>query len=132
MEFVIFRSGGKQYKAKIGDVVEVDKIAAEPNAKVELSDVLLFVGEDGLEIGKPTVDGASIQALVVDQKRGEKIRVAKFKAKARYRKVIGFRSHLTSLKVEGFNIPGIKAKAVSEKKIEKPAKTVKTKLKAVK
>ncbi len=108
MEYAVFKSGGKQYKAKVGEVLELDKIPGEINKSIYLSQVLLWVSDASSKIGKPLVEGAKIKALVLEQKKGEKTRVAKFKAKSRYRKVIGFRPLLTAVRVEAFEIPGAK------------------------
>jgi len=105
MEYVVFRTGGKQYKAKVGDSIDVDKLDGEVNKNIALSDVLLWVGDGQSKIGKPTIEKAKITAKILAHKKGDKIRVAKYKAKVRYRKVIGFRSHLTSLKIEKIEIP---------------------------
>lgn len=123
MEYVVFKSGGKQYRAKIGDVLEVDKIPGEVNKDVVLSDVLLWVSDGQIKVGKPLVDGAKVRALVLEQKKGEKIRVAKFKAKSRYRKVTGFRALKTSLRMESFDISGVKAKTPTRKEVKTTPKT---------
>lgn len=109
MEFVIFRFGGKQYKAKVGDIVEVDKVPSDENKSIELSDVLFWSSEKEIKIGKPTLGGAKIKAFVLGHKKGEKIRVAKYKAKVRYRKVIGFRPHKTDLRIDDFSLGPKKA-----------------------
>ena len=118
MEFVIIKTGGKQYKVKVGDVLDVDRLNFEKDKTIELSDVLLWANDSDLKIGKPNLDGATIKATVLDHKKGEKIRVAKFKAKARYRRVMGFRAMHTTLKIDDISIPGTKP----TKKVEsKPA-----------
>ena len=124
MEYVVIKTGGKQYKVSIGDQIEVDKLPSEVNKSIYLSDVLLWVGDGALKIGKPLLEGARVKVSVLDQKRGDKIRVAKFKAKVRYRKVIGFRPYKTSLKVEAFEIPGTSTKT-AKKETPKKASLVK-------
>lgn len=124
MEYVVFRASGKQYKGVVGDTIEVDKLPGVVNSNLLLSEVLLWVSEGQSKIGKPLIEGAKIKALILDQKKGDKIRVAKFKAKARYRKVIGFRAHLTSLRIEKFEIPGVKNR-ITASPVKKQAKTKK-------
>lgn len=99
MEYAIVRIGGKQYKVSKGDVLEVDKQDAKPNEQVVFDDVLLFVSNGETKIGNPRVSGVKIKAKVLEQKKGKKIRVAKFKAKVRYRRVMGFRPQLTRLEI---------------------------------
>ena len=100
MNYAILKTGGKQYKVEVGSVIEVDKIDAVPESTLKFDQVLLIAQDGAYKIGRPNVDGAVITAQVLEQKKGEKIRVAKFKAKARYRKVTGHRQLLTKLKIE--------------------------------
>ena len=95
----MIRLGGKQYKVSKGDVLEVDRQDAEINGQMTLEDVLLFVSDGKVKIGSPKVSDVKVKALVLEQKKGKKIRVAKFKAKVRYRRVMGFRPQLTRLEV---------------------------------
>jgi large subunit ribosomal protein L21 len=127
MEFIIFKSGGKQYKVKVGDVLDVDRISGEKNQSIELSDVLLWASDKELKIGKPTLDGVKVKAFIVDQIKGEKIRVAKFKAKVRYRRVMGFRPLHTTLKIESIAIGSAKSLSAVE-----PAPISKAKIKTPK
>lgn len=99
MEYAVIRVGGKQYKVSKGDVLEVDKQDAKPNGQVALDDVLLFVSDGKVKIGNPRVSKVKVKAKVLEQKKGKKIRVAKFKAKVRYRRVMGFRPLLTRLQI---------------------------------
>lgn len=100
MDYVIVRSGGKQYKVSEGTIIEVDKLSVEKGKEIELGDVLLVSSKGKIEVGKPTVKNAKVKAKVLDQIKGDKIRVAKYKAKVRYRRVTGFRSRLTRLQIE--------------------------------
>ena len=101
MNYVIFKTGGKQYKASSGDRLEVDKIDAKDN-KVIFSDILLSVAGGEVKIGKPYLQNSKLHAKVVENKKGKKIRVSKFKSKVRYRKVIGFRPHISLVEIEKF------------------------------
>ncbi len=100
MDYAVIKIGGKQYRVSPGDIIEVDKLAVEKDSQVIFDQVLLLVSDKDVKIGTPTVSGAAVKALVLEQKKGKKIRVAKFKAKARYRRVMGFRSQLTKIKIE--------------------------------
>ena len=99
MKYAVLQTGGKQYKVIEGSVIEVDKLPVEIDANVKFEKVLLVADEGVFQLGKPHVDGAVVTAKVLEQKKGKKIRVAKFKAKARYRKVIGHRQLLTKVQV---------------------------------
>ncbi len=103
MEYAIIESGGKQYKVIEGDLIEVDRIDIEPGNTYKFDKVLL-ISKDGIaSIGQPQVQGASVSVKIIDQIKGKKIRVAKFKAKARYRRVQGFRQQLTKIQIEKIN-----------------------------
>ena len=100
MKYAVIRTGGKQYRVAEGDEIEVDKLEAEKGKAFTFDEVLLFVDGDKVKIGQPLVKGVKVKAKIIDQIKGKKIRVATFKAKARYRRVKGFRSRLTKVKIE--------------------------------
>lgn len=100
MEFAVFASGGKQYKVAVGDIVEVEKLEGAEGDAITFDNVLLHVVDEKVTIGQPHVSGVQVIAKILGQIKGEKIRVAKFKAKARYRKVYGHRQQLTKVQIE--------------------------------
>jgi large subunit ribosomal protein L21 len=95
--FAIVRTGGKQYRVAEGDVVRVEKLAAEAGETVELP--VLLLGGDEVKVGTPTVDGATVQAEVIGHGRGPKIDIYKFKAKNNYRRHRGHRQPYTDVRV---------------------------------
>ncbi|HEX2912283.1 MAG TPA: 50S ribosomal protein L21 [Chloroflexia bacterium] len=97
--FAVVETGSKQYRVEPGQLLKVDHLAGNVNDEVRLDRVLMVSGDDGITLGTPVVSGAAIRATIVDQTKGEKIRVFKFKSKKRYRKSRGHRSQLTVLKV---------------------------------
>lgn len=100
MKYAVILSGGKQYKVAEGDTVAVEKLEAKPNASYTFDQVLLFVDGDKKEFGKPTVAGVVVTGVVVGDKKTAKVRVAKFKAKAKYRRVTGSRKTMTHVKID--------------------------------
>jgi large subunit ribosomal protein L21 len=100
MKYAILQSGGKQYRAEEGQVIEVDRLAADEGSTVELEEVLLLVDGDKTQVGAPLVSGAHIKASVLEHIRGPKILVFKYKAKMRYRVRQGHRQDYTRLRVE--------------------------------
>jgi large subunit ribosomal protein L21 len=98
--YAVLETGGRQYKVKPGDVLQVEKLAAEPGETVTLDRVLLLADGDSVAVGTPVVDGATVLAEVVDQRRGPKIIVFKYKAKVRYRRKTGHRQSLTTLRIK--------------------------------
>ena len=97
--YTVVKTGGKQYLVRNGMEITVDLLDSEKGKKVNL-DALLKFDDEGktFELGQPFLK-EKVTAEVVDNVLGEKIRIAKFKAKSRERKVRGFRSKLTKLKI---------------------------------
>jgi large subunit ribosomal protein L21 len=104
--YAIVRSGGKQYRVEVGSKIDVEKLTATEGDKVELADVLLLA--DGAEVtaGNPTVAGAKVTAQVLEQGRGPKAVIFKYKAKVRYRRRTGHRQPCTRLAIEEIVAPG--------------------------
>ncbi|OGK27911.1 50S ribosomal protein L21 [Candidatus Roizmanbacteria bacterium RIFCSPHIGHO2_02_FULL_39_9] len=98
-QHAVIKTGGKQYIVKENDELIVEKIDAKDQAKIELEKLAEFDDEKTtLELGMPFLKD-KVSAVVISQLKGDKIRVAKFKAKVRYRKVMGFRPKLTKIKI---------------------------------
>jgi large subunit ribosomal protein L21 len=97
--FAVVETGGKQYKVKTGEVIDVEKLPAEAGDSVELDRVLLVSAGDQVTVGNPTVPGAKVRATVLAQDRGKKVIVFKYKAKVRYRRKLGHRQDLTRLQI---------------------------------
>ncbi|MEK7092567.1 MAG: 50S ribosomal protein L21 [Patescibacteria group bacterium] len=101
MKYAVVKAGGRQYKVSEGDTIEIDlQKDAEANSQFTFSEVLLFVSDTQTIIGTPTIPNFSVVGKVFGAVKGEKIRVAKFKAKARSRRVIGYRHSLTRIVIE--------------------------------
>lgn len=99
MNFAVIIASGKQYKVSQGLTLEVDKIVGEKGENITFSEVLLMGDDTSVVVGTPLVKGATVVAKIVDHIKGEKVRVGKFKAKAKYRRVTGFRAQLTKIEV---------------------------------
>ena len=98
--YAIVKSGGRQYRAEEGQSFSVEKLPYEVGEQIELSDVLLLANDAEVQVGQPTVPGASVKATIVDQYRGKKIFVWKYKPKKRYRRRMGHRQSYTRLRVD--------------------------------
>ena len=98
--YAIVESGGRQYRAEEGHSFSVEKLPNEVGEQIELSNVFLLANDEDVQIGQPTVSGASIKATVVEQYRGKKIFVWKYKSKKRYRRRKGHRQSYTRLRVD--------------------------------
>lgn len=95
----VIRIGGSQYFVKEGDTIKT-QLPSGATGDIEITDVFLIEDGGKITLGKPSVTGASVRASIVGVKRGRKLRVMKYKSKTRYRKTIGFRPVITTLKIE--------------------------------
>ena len=98
--YAIVRSGGRQEKVAVGDVIETDRVAAQPGDSVELP-ALLLVDEGAVTSDATTLAGVKVTAEVLAHTRGPKIEILKYKNKTGYRKHQGHRQELTQLRVTG-------------------------------
>ncbi|HPO04161.1 MAG TPA: 50S ribosomal protein L21 [Bacillota bacterium] len=97
--YAVVETGGKQYKVSEGDILSVEKMPVSAGDKVVLDKVLVFSDGDTLKLGTPYIDGAKVEADVVENGKGDKIIIFKFKAKKDYRKKQGHRQPYTMLKI---------------------------------
>lgn len=98
-KYAIIQLLGKQHKISIGDTLVVDRLPQEEGKTLEIKEVLLVAEGDDFKIGQPLVEGASVVFKVMTHSKGEKIRVATYKAKSRSRKVRGHRQYQSTLEV---------------------------------
>ncbi|MCK9443909.1 MAG: 50S ribosomal protein L21 [Tissierellaceae bacterium] len=103
--YAVIETGGKQYRVQQGDVVFVEKLDAQEGDNVSFDKVLLMSDEGNVVAGKPYVDGAKVDAVVLEQGKAKKIIVFKYKSKKNYRKKKGHRQPFTKVKIE--NIIGL-------------------------
>ena len=98
--YAIVKTGGKQYKVAVGDVLEVEKLVGEPGTPVDLP-ALLVVDGASVTSDADQLAGVRVSGEVVAQTKGPKIRILKYKNKSGYKKRIGHRQQLTQVKVTG-------------------------------
>lgn len=120
--YAVVRTGGKQYRVSPGDILEVEKLAGDVGDSIVLEDVLMVAGEEGIEIGRPNVAGASVTARITGQHRGEKILVFRYRPKKRVRVRRGHRQYLTRLQID--KISGDGFEYVGEEKEEAAPKEI--------
>ena len=103
--YAIFKSGGKQYEARPGTVVKLEKLPGEVGDKVVLGDVLLFSDGEQVRVGQPLLDDLAVQGQIVEQGRGRKIVVFKYKRRKDYQKKQGHRQCFTAVRIDGIGAP---------------------------
>ena len=101
--YAVIRTGGKQYRVAPGDVVKIERAAADENGALEFSDVLSFSGEQG-SMTQPA--GAKVLGTVVGEGRGDKILVFHLKRKKQYKKMQGHRQGFTQVRIDSIQVDG--------------------------
>jgi large subunit ribosomal protein L21 len=98
--YAIVRSGGRQHKVAVGDVLEVDKVSDVPGSELSLTALLVVDGAE-VTVDKAALAAVTVTAEVVDHTKGPKIEIHKFKNKTGYHKRQGHRQQLTVVRVTG-------------------------------
>jgi large subunit ribosomal protein L21 len=112
--FAVLKTGGKQYKVQAGDILRVEKLAADAGEKVQFNEVLM-VGGDAPVIGAPRVAGAAVQAEVIDQIKGDKtINFVKRRRKHSSQRTKGHRQQLTLVRITEILAKGAEKSGVKE------------------
>lgn len=120
--FAVVKTGGKQYRVAKDDVIKVEKLEGEAGSKIVLDDVLMVSDGDKPTVGSPLVEGAAVEAEVLEQGKGDKIVVFKKKRRHNYRRKRGHRQELTVLRITDITVGDAKkAKAKAAEK-KAPAK----------
>ena len=100
--FAVIETGGKQYKVQNGDVIYVEKLAQEENSEVKFQ-VVALGGENGLKIGTPYVEGASVTCKVLKNGKGKKITVFTYRPKKGSKRKMGHRQPYTKVEISAIN-----------------------------
>lgn len=98
-KFAVIRTGGKQYIVRENDVIEVELLKVEAGKKVDF-EVLLVADGDKVEVGTPLVTGAKVSGSVVEDVKGKKLVVFKFRRRKNYRVKTGHRQKYTQIKID--------------------------------
>ena len=99
--YAVIQTGGKQYRVEPGKTITVEKLAGEAGAQIVFDQVLLVSSGDGgsVTVGKPLVAGAKVTAEIVEQTRGDKLVVFKFRRRKNYVRRNGHRQDYTAVKI---------------------------------
>lgn len=98
--YAVIETGGKQYKVQEGDIIFIERLIAEENSTITFDKVLAVAGDNGLNVGAPYVESASVDAKVLKHGKDKKIMVFKYKAKKNYRRRQGHRQPYTRVQIE--------------------------------
>lgn len=102
--YAIIRTGGRQYRAEVGQTIDVEKLPYEVDQNLEITDVLLVGDGEKTLIGQPLVDGALVKATVVDQFRAKKVIVFKYRQRTNYLRKYGHRQSYTRLRIDDISV----------------------------
>lgn len=97
--YAVIMTGGKQYIVKEGDVIRVERLKKSPGDKVKFENVLLVKTDKEVKVGTPQVKGAFVEGETIDERKGEKIIIFKYKRKKGYRRKKGHRQYYTEIKI---------------------------------
>ena len=119
--FAVIKTGGKQYKVAEGDKLVIEKLEGEAGSAVTFSDVLMVGGDAGTTIGAPRVVGASVNATLLETRKGDKVMVMKKTRRSTYRRRNGHRQWGSVVHITGIAMERSEAKAKPAKVAKAPA-----------
>ena len=99
--YAVIESGGKQHRVEEGEVLQLEKFEAATGDKVKFDKILLVGQGESVKIGTPYVEGSQVEAEVLKQGRGDKIKIIKFNRRKHYKKTQGHRQLFTEVKITG-------------------------------
>lgn len=117
-DYAIIKTGGKQYRVREGDTVNVEKLEGEIGDSVKFDDVLMTSLEGKILVGSPIVENATVTTEITEHGRGEKLTVFKYKNKTRSRVKKGHRQPYTSLLIQDISIKRPRRSRASKEKEE--------------
>lgn len=103
--YAVIQSGGKQYRVEPGDTLVVEKLAGEHGDPIEFNEILMLSRDGSVALGRPFLEGAKVTGEIVEQGRGEKLLVYKFKRRKNYRRKNGHRQDYTAVKINEVTAP---------------------------
>ena len=104
--YAVIKTGGKQYRVSAGDLIVVEKLEGDAGAALTFNEVLMLGDEAGAVVGAPLVDGAVVEATLIETRKGEKVRIFKKTRRQGYRRTRGHRQVQSVLRVTGITGAG--------------------------
>jgi large subunit ribosomal protein L21 len=119
--FAVIKAGGKQYRVAAEDVIRIDRVKSEPGQIVEFGEVLLL-GGDKLQVGAPTVSGATVAGEVLQHTRGDKVIAFKKRRRKNSRRKRGYRHEFSMIRITEILTDGQKPSATVKPRPERKPK----------
>ncbi|WP_022667599.1 50S ribosomal protein L21 [Desulfospira joergensenii] len=101
--YAVIRTGGKQYKVHEEQILNVEKLEGTEGSEIEFEDVLMYSDGETVTLGSPNVENASVKARILEQGKGKKTLVFKYKRRKGYRKMRGHRQFYTQIKIDSIS-----------------------------
>jgi large subunit ribosomal protein L21 len=101
--YAVIKTGGKQYRVAQGETLKIETVAGDVGSAVVLDKVLMVGEGDKVTVGKPLVNGASVQATIVSHGRGDKVKIFKMRRRKHYQKRQGHRQNYTEIRIDGIS-----------------------------
>jgi large subunit ribosomal protein L21 len=102
--YAVIKTGGKQYKVQEGETLKVEKIDGSEGSEVAFTDVLMYSDGQQVTLGEPVIESAVVKGHIIDQGKGKKVIVFKFKRRKGYRRFKGHRQHYTAVKIDSIQV----------------------------
>ena len=102
--YAVIEAGGKQHKVELGQVLEVDLMQEESGADHAFENVMLYVDGDDVQIGQPYIENATVVAEIVEEVKGEKVSILRFRRRKHSMRKIGHRQRYTQIKIKEINV----------------------------
>jgi len=128
--YAVIETGGKQYRVQEGDVITIEKLNVAAGDDIAFDKVLLLNDGEKVQVGTPIIEAAKVFGTVVENGKGEKVIIFKYKAKKDYRKKQGHRQPYTMVKIESMSAEGKPAPKKAVKPVAEAAVEVATEEKA--
>lgn len=101
--YAVIKTGGKQYRVSAGETLKIETVAGDVGSEIVLDKVLMVADGDKLNVGKPLVSGASVQATIVSHGRADKVKIFKMRRRKHYQKHQGHRQNYTEIRIDGIS-----------------------------
>ena len=101
--YAVIKTGGKQYRVSTGETLKIETDAGDVGSEIVLDKVLMVADGDKLNVGKPLVSGASVQATIVSHGRADKVKIFKMRRRKHYQKHQGHRQNFTEIRIDGIS-----------------------------
>lgn len=102
--YAVIKTGGKQYKVHEEQILKVEKLEGTEGSQIEFDDILMYSDGETITLGSPNVEKALVKAHILDQGKGKKTLVFKYKRRKGYRKMRGHRQDYTEIKIESITV----------------------------